>query len=212
MTQDPPVTKIVHFPIRLISEIILDEEVDDLGDGRILSHLELYLEAMEDLGCNMTPILAFFDLLDEGIGSEKAFDFVNFPDEVVSYARFGMKILEKPIHARAAALFYEGEPFIPDRFLLRIDQMGRRLKVGRFIDYMERHIEGLKRPGFSAAGRLVELLCQNDANLNREAEMIAEAVMNRRIELWDAIATGLDRLPPGDFLLSPPAGRLRLVR
>ena len=58
--------------IRLINQIVLDEEVDQMRDGRIISHLELYLDAMEDVGCDLTPILTMFDLLEGGLPPIKA--------------------------------------------------------------------------------------------------------------------------------------------
>lgn len=198
--------------LRLINELVLDEEVDDLGDGRIVSHLELYLEAMEEIGCDMAPILGFFDLLESGIKPRTALRTANFPPEVVSFGEFIVRCLGKPLHLRATVLFYEGEPFIPDKFLRRLELISPKSKVTKLLDYLERHIEGLKRPGFSSAGRLVELLCLGDTKLNRQAEKVAEATMKKRIELWNSIALLLaeDTSDPS-FVLNIRQNNLRLV-
>jgi hypothetical protein len=41
---------------RLLTDIVLAEESEQLPDGRILSHFELYLEAMSEVGADCTPI------------------------------------------------------------------------------------------------------------------------------------------------------------
>ncbi len=92
-------------------------------------------------------------------------------------------------------LFYEGEPYIPDAFLQRLGQLSPRLQVHRLLDYFERHIEGLKRPGFSATGRLVEIFCADDEILNLEAEKAAEEAMKARIELWSHLTSQLHAAP-----------------
>jgi hypothetical protein len=196
--------------IRLASELILEEEVEEQQDGSLLSHFEIYLEAMQDLGANISPIVSFFDLQDSGQNWQTALKHARFPTAVSRYARKMSRFAQAPLHERAAALFYEGEPFIPDSFLLRLGQLDSSVKVGRLLDYFERHIEGLKRPGFSASGRLVEILCSNDEQMSREAEQAAEEAMKNRVELWNFMSEQLESLP-APIKKPRPATTLRLV-
>ena len=54
-----------------MNEIILGEESDVCPDGSASSHLELYLEAMEEVGASTTPIKRFLQALDaEELGKE----------------------------------------------------------------------------------------------------------------------------------------------
>jgi hypothetical protein len=198
--------------IRLVTEMVLDEEVDDLGDGSYQSHMELYLEAMRDINCDISQLFLFFDLLAQEKEPQEIFDAVDFAPEVAKYAQVMMNILNMPLHMRAAALFYEGEPYIPDSFLFGLWQLKNYLPVGKFIEYFERHIEGLKWDGYSLSGRLVEVLCSFDTNLNRDAERIAEIVMKNRIELWNSISKGLDALPAVPVAAANKGRYLRLVR
>ena len=197
--------------VRLISEIILNEEVEDLGDGSYLSHLELYLESMQSLECDLSNILSFFDILEGGVSPEKAFIYVAFSNEIKRYAEHTISVLKRPLHIRAAALFYEGEPFIPDHFLNVIERLSNQMNVDRLLDYLELHIEGLKCPGFSAAGRLVEVLCRADRSLNRESEVMAEKVMWERIVLWNSLLADIEKIESFPYLSPKPKMHLRLV-
>jgi hypothetical protein len=184
--------------IRLVSEIILEEEVEEQGDGSLLSHLEIYLEAMQDLGADISPIVSFFDLQEAGATWPAALKHASFSPAVARYARRISRFAQRPMHERAAALFYEGEPFIPDSFLAKLGLMGPKFKVARLLDYFERHIEGLKRPGFSASGRLVEIFCGDDAQMSLAAEKAAEEAMKNRIELWNHLHEALVVEPMSD--------------
>lgn len=177
----------VKEALRLVSEIILDEEVADLGDGRLASHFELYLEAMQDLGCDLTNILDFLDGLDAGLSVVEAARNAGLEDEVVNYAAYIEQTILLPIHVRAVSLFYEGEPYLPDSLLIKLSTHGPKIKAERLLDYLERHIEGIKHPGFSPAARLVELFCGVDSERNDAAEKMAERVLRLRIELWNDI-------------------------
>jgi hypothetical protein len=50
---------------RLINEIVLVEESDELGDGYI-SHFELYLQGMDRAGADTGPIASFINQLRRG--------------------------------------------------------------------------------------------------------------------------------------------------
>jgi hypothetical protein len=178
--------------IYLISEMVLDEEVEAQVDGSFQSHLELYLEAMRDVRCDMTPVLTFFDLLEKSVPIKRALKMAGFAPETVSYGLVSVEHLYGAAHQKAAALFYEGEPYIPDRFLTRLEELSTKCGCEKLLDYFERHIEGLKRPGFSASGRLVEILCQDQPDLHEDAEKTAQKVMYQRIRFWDRLASGIE--------------------
>lgn len=203
----PLATQSQKEALRLIAEIVLEEEVEEQSDGSLISHLEIYLEAMQDLGANMEATVGFFDLLDAGVDWRVAIQQAGFPEASVTYARRILSCLGRPLHERAAVLFYEGEPYIPDSFLALLGNPRQAPQAYRLLEYFERHIEGVKRPGFSSAGRLVELFCGDDLDMNDEAEGIAEEAMKARIDLWNAIAEQLE----DKVDLNPPRPILRLV-
>ena len=184
----PMSSQVQKEAIRLISELVLEEEVDEQNDGTLISHMEIYLEAMQDLGADVGPIMSFFDLLESGKDWVEAARQAHFPIESQLYFEKINVFFESPVHERAALLFYEGEPYVPDSFLNKLNVLSQTAKTARLLEYFEKHIEGLKRPGFSAIGRLVELFCGDDEDLNAAAEARAEEAMKIRLEFWGQIA------------------------
>ena len=51
---------------RLINEIVLDEESDELPNGSFASHFELYLRSMESAGADTNPISRVIDRIRAG--------------------------------------------------------------------------------------------------------------------------------------------------
>src|SRR5579862_8735165 len=58
----------------LINEIVTGEESDLDESGNRASHFELYLRAMQQAGADLTPILRFIRLLQEGKTVDEALD------------------------------------------------------------------------------------------------------------------------------------------
>ncbi len=191
---------------KLIAGIMIEEEFEEQADGSLSSHLELYLEAMQLIGADMGPTMSLFDMFENGQSWKIGLQQSHFPSLAARYARCILSFAERPLHERAAILFYEGEPFIPDNFLCQLAHLGPASEG--LIEYFEHHIEGLKKPGFSASGRLVELFCGDDVQLNDEAEKAAELIMNLRIELWNEI---YDRIAEKEGTVPAPRNHLKLV-
>ena len=50
---------------RLINQIVVDEESDLNVDGLVKSHFEMYIEAMEEIRADITPINTFLEQCPE---------------------------------------------------------------------------------------------------------------------------------------------------
>lgn len=198
--------------LRLVSELVLQQEVRELPDGRLVSHMELYLEAMQEAKCDLTGVINFLDMLENNVPPTVALDEAGLAAETVKYGRRTLELLVSPLHVKAAALFYEGEPFLPDRFLYQLDRMSSQAAAGKLLEYLESHIEGINAPEFSSLGRIVELCCRDEGVLLREAEETAEGLLAARIELWNEIAWGLENFFTPEFIAPTCSQRhLRLV-
>lgn len=197
---------------RIMHEIVLEEELDFSDEGRIVSHLELYLEAMREMDCDLSWVFGFLDDWERHVPPLEALGRSGFPDSIKEFGAFIFSSLNRPLHEKATIFFYEGEPYIPDRFLYHLELQTEALPLSLWLDYWERHIEGVKKPGFSAAGRLVEILCAKDPKLNHEAERAAEEVLKKRKKLFDALEATLVGAQEAPLLLKRPVAHLRLLR
>ena len=135
---------------------------------------------MYEVGCN-EAFFKFCRKFRSGFSYE-AVDSSSLSQSVKRYLSNSLPILDLSLHEKASALFY-GVNYIPDEFLSNLS-VYHGDKVDNLITYYQRHIEGLKKPGYSSTGRMIEILCEHSSERFDEAEVIAERVMKNRISLW----------------------------
>ncbi|MGE0171483.1 MAG: DUF3050 domain-containing protein [Oligoflexales bacterium] len=200
--------------LRLISQIMLGEEVEDLGDGYLASHLELYLDAMQDLECDTSSVFAFFDLIEKGMPLAKAAKLANFSSEVNCYLGQTIHNLSQPAHVKAALLYFEAEPFVPENFYEDLAEMTRKNGFPFCSEYFERLGDGCRDNNLSLMHALAESLCLSDKDLKEEAEKACEALLGEKVRLWNGISHSLADQNEAHFVeprrkIFPP--HLRLV-
>ena len=174
---------------RLINEIIWGEESDkDLGGGSI-SHFDLYLQAMDEIGAKTEPVLKFLKVVEEE-GIDFALDncpwvpkiCIEFMRNTFSYIKTGKK------HVIASAFTYGREAVIPGMFRGILQQLNiNSYEAKKFHYYLKRHIELDGDEHGPMATKLVENLCGNDPLAYVEAERVAIDAMNSRINFWDQL-------------------------
>ncbi|MFF1903727.1 DUF3050 domain-containing protein [Kitasatospora sp. NPDC058218] len=172
---------------RLINDIVLVEESDELGDG-FTSHFELYVEGMRQAGADPAPVEAFLELLRAGTPVPEALKTAGVPQAAVDFTATTWEIIENaPVHCRAAAFAFGREDLIPDMFaqVIKIDDPDGALTV--FKDYLARHIEvdGEQHTPM-AMQMLIDLCGEDDAKWTACAETVRLA-LRARVQLWTAI-------------------------
>jgi hypothetical protein len=172
---------------------VLGEETDGSLDGQPISHFELYLRAMDEIGADTSVIKGFvaqlaFDANWRGALAERGI--------APGVRRFVNQTLNCAIHGSivevAAFFFFGREDVIPDMFerLLKL-WSNARAEVPHFAYYLERHIEldgGSHGPW--AQEMLTSLAGRQDSNWE-EATSAAERAITSRIELWDSVLASL---------------------
>ncbi|PWK04990.1 DUF3050 domain-containing protein [Tumebacillus permanentifrigoris] len=174
---------------RFINEIVLGEETDEDGAGGYISHFDLYLQAMEQVGADTAPILNFLQEVREGKSIEDALTVVGVPESVRQFVSQTMHLaLHGESHEVAAAFFYGREDIIPDMFthLVR-DIEGQGREVDRLVYYLHRHIELDGDSHGPLAGKLLQSLCGDDPEKLQAAVQTAEASLEARIRLWQGV-------------------------
>jgi len=179
---------------RLINEICLDEESDELGDGRCFSHLELYLEAMKEAGASMPGPLAFIDSLRSGGNVDDALKLPAIPHAAREFVQHTMAVIESKATHRIAAAFTVGrEQAIPVMFTSIVNAVSRdqpSLSILRL--YLDRHIE-LDGDKHGPLGmRMLGQLCGASQQAWQEATESAIAALQARERMWDGILTAIE--------------------
>jgi hypothetical protein len=172
---------------RLINDITLVEESDEL-DGGFISHFELYLDGMRQVGADTTRIDAFIGLLRAGKPVLPALRTVGAPDPAAEFVAVTWDfICRAPVHCQAAAFAFGREDLIPDMF----DQVAA-LNAGSgdlslFVDYLRRHIQVDSEEHTPMAMQMLIDLCGDDDAKWAECQETINLAFAARLRLWDGI-------------------------
>jgi hypothetical protein len=179
---------------RFINEIIIEEETDSDSEGSYISHFELYLKAMEEVGADTTPISNFIKRIEAGEKVSDALDNESLPTSVKEFVNFSLSIaIDGQPHEVAAAFFFGREDLIPDMFQLLLDELQARGESAKWMQYyLSHHIELDGDDHGPLAERLLYSLCEDDPVKLKEAEEVAVKALQSRIELWDGVINELN--------------------
>jgi hypothetical protein len=179
----------------LINEIVLGEESDRGADGKIRSHFELYLEAMQEAGASTTKVRQFISFLREGCTTQDALRLAGAPGSarVFVEATFDLLATGKD-HVLASAFTYGREDLIPSMFGELVERLVHEFP-DRFTTlryYLDRHIQ-LDGEEHGALGcQMVANLCGENAQRWSEARDAAVHALEQRIQLWNGIERALE--------------------
>jgi Protein of unknown function (DUF3050) len=202
LQQDLTCTKVPWFPAdnaraaRLINDIVIGEETDVDPDGSYISHLELYLRAMADVGASTRQFDAFRSLARVGTSVEAAMVRSGVSPHVQAFVAHTMRLAQSGSTEEAlAAFFYGREDIIPEMFnrLLKTLAGAKRdnKSLRHFIYYIERHIE-LDGDSHGPMGReLLEGLVADSPERHQRALHAACNSIRARIKLWDGTSSTL---------------------
>ncbi|WP_104383117.1 DUF3050 domain-containing protein [Sphingobacterium sp. HMA12] len=179
----------------LINEIVLAEESDEYIDGRRLSHFEMYLDAMSEMGADLHLINKFiahakksksiFDAIALTTLDKRIKDFLNFTFEVIE---------EGQVHKIAAAFTFGREDLIPGMFTSILQELKTNFPesgLDNFIYYFQRHIDLDGDEHGPLAMQMITDLAKEDAEKWEEMKIVSKEALQKRIELWNAIEDSL---------------------
>ncbi|MCA9052763.1 MAG: DUF3050 domain-containing protein [Planctomycetaceae bacterium] len=182
---------------RLINEIVLAEETDEIGEGEYDSHFGMYLAAMEEAGASTGCIREFLDGVSAGREVGEALLAAEAPAAVLQFVTQTFATIRSgDLPAIAAAFTFGREDLLPALFtrIVRGLNEAHAGRLGRLVIYLERHIELDGDTHGPLARRLVESICGHDSEKWASAERGAIDALQARLKLWngirDAIAEG----------------------
>ena len=182
---------------RLVNEIVLDEESDELPEGGSASHFELYLDGMRKAGADTGPIERLLAMLSGGAPLAQSLASCGAPPAAAAFVRESFAVIDSgSTHGIVAAFTYGREDVIPDMFRGLVAALADRDPAWhRFRYYLDRHIEADDEKHAPTCRRIVTRLCGDDAAKWAEASGVAKGCIEARIALWDAIAADLEAMP-----------------
>jgi len=180
--------------VRLINEIVLCEESDLNIDGQAASHLEMYLEAMEEIGANTEPFMSFLSGLTHS-NLEHKLKLAQVPDYVSDFVTQNIHLsLHGKVEEVASNFLYGREDSIPQMFTKLLAQMAvAQSDAPRMHHYLKRHIEVDADEHGPAATKLLEKLIAQNLLAKRRAERAAEYAIAARIAFWDGLLDDIQK-------------------
>jgi len=178
---------------RLINDIVLVEESDELGGG-FISHFELYLDGMTQAGADRKSIDAFIDLVRAGKPVLTALKEAETPAPSADFTTMTWNFIEDaPLHCQAAAFAFGREDLIPDMFD-QVAAVNRSLsnKLSTFVDYLKRHIQVDAEEHTPMAMQMLADLCGDDETKWRQCEETINTALAARCQLWDGILAAVE--------------------
>ena len=174
----------------LINEIVLGEESDVDEHGQRMSHFELYLKAMHQMGADTKPIYSLMKGIYAGKSIEQAIDQFNISENIQHFLKYTFDIAQHaPAHIKAAVFTFGREDLIPAMFIKFLKEMesDHPDKISTFKYYIERHIEVDGDHHSHLAINMVSELCGDDYTKWDEATRAAKQALEMRYLLWEAV-------------------------
>ena len=175
---------------RFINEIVLEEETDEIKGGIAISHFELYLESMKEIGADTSQINNFISDIRKSSDYRETINDFNIHADIKSFLNFTFDIIESgEAHKIASAFTFGRENVIPDMFIGLVKGLNEKNSdiANKFVYYLERHIELDGDDHGPIALKMIENLCGDDENKWDEVTKIAKESIQMRIKLWDHI-------------------------
>jgi hypothetical protein len=183
---------------RFINEIVMAEESDVNELGVPMSHYEMYLDAMNQVNSNTSPIGLFVNAIENGDSIETAAKEINLETPVLEFIQFTMEVVNsnKP-HCIASAFTFGREDVIPDMFLEIVSQSQTQdndKTYGKLLYYLNRHIELDGDEHGPISLKMVAELCGEDTTKWEEVLETAKDALKFRLKLWDHITDAILKL------------------
>jgi len=202
LQQDMTCTRVPWLPAdnpkaaRLINDIVIGEETDVDPDGLYVSHLELYLRAMDDVGASTLQFDTFCSMVRAGDPVGVVLTRIGVAQHVRAFVTHTMDLANTGTTEEVlAAFFYGREDIIPEMFhrllktLYGVKHDEHDLR--HFIYYIDRHIE-LDGDSHGPKGKeLLEDLLRNSRDKAERVMLAACSSIEARIALWNGTLSKL---------------------
>jgi hypothetical protein len=178
----------------LITSILAEEEGDLAEDGvSYLSHYEIYINAMEEIGANTESINKMFRLLKAGKTIEDALALLSIRPSTKAFILTTFSFFKLDVHELASAFVFGREGVTSAMFLPLLNQLENKLEhsnkhqLNTLTYYFKRHIDLDDNEHFPKALKMLSNLIGNDMNKLDATEEIATVALKARIHFLTGI-------------------------
>ena len=201
LQQNLTCTNIPWFPsktplaARLINDIVLCEETDQFNNGKYMSHFEMYISSMIEIGASTKEIINFVKKLEANKDLNDSILKSKIPNFAKDFMIHTFNIINSnKNHVIAAAFTFGREDLIPDIFVEMVKSINNKenIKCNNLIYYLERHIEVDSEEHGPMALKMIKELCGNDEKKWNEALNASILSLEQRINLWNGIEKSLN--------------------
>jgi len=182
---------------RFINEIVMAEESDINELGEAMSHYEMYIDAMVQVGANTSDIDHFIKAINEGDDVDVAAKKINLEAPILEFINFTMDVVNSnKAHSIASAFTFGREDVIPDMFLEIVGQSktSDNETYSKLLYYLNRHIELDGDEHGPISLKMVAELCEDDTQKWEEVLETAKEALKLRLKLWDHITDSILKL------------------
>jgi len=179
-----------------INEIVLSEESDYIEGIGYVSHFEIYLEAMKEIGADSSKILQLIDCINREGSAYDCINNLDILDEVKYFIKFDLDTALSGDLPKIVGSFTLGrEKVIPNMFEHIVQSVADGNATNKFTTYLNRHIDIDGDRHGPLSSKLLDKLCTSDENLE-DAYQAGIDSLNLRLKVWDKISDnmGLDKI------------------
>jgi hypothetical protein len=178
---------------RLINEIVLGEESDIAPNGEPASHLDIYLDAMREVGADTTEFERFLELVTHGVDAIDALHAVGVPEHVRAFVAHTLRVAAREPTLIVLANFFHGrESMIPHMFAALLKRWNiAESRAPMFVFYLKRHIEVDGESHGPMARRIIERATADDPHRRDVVLRAAIESIGARLALWDGVQQSL---------------------
>jgi hypothetical protein len=186
---------------RLINEIVLDEESDEIEGIGILSHFDLYHRAMQEVEADTRPIDAFLSQLKSAVPLNQALQTSNAPKAAQEFVQHTFQVLQQPLVIQANVFFHAREDLIPRMFLTMVEALqAQGLACETLLLYLDRHLLVDTDKHGPMAKQLIQNLTQQslaeennpeNSDIQNSINQWVNESLQARLTLWNEIETTL---------------------
>ena len=186
-----PTSNTTNGLVNFINEIVLSEESEHIKGIGFISHFEIYLLAMEEIGAKVNNIKKLIKNIENNKKYKNAILDIKIHKEVRDFLDFDIKTSQSNSLPKIIGGFtLAREQVIPNMFEYIIPAIKDKKSAKHFITYLRRHISIDGDRHGPLASKLLETICSSNKDMCTAYQSGIKS-LKLRLKVWDKVASEL---------------------